>query len=124
MNPKYRPVLWGGAVGVPLVIAVACFAPAAPLWLQERRLAGKVREFSSAKTLASLSDDKLRSRIQTLARAEGFYLGFEDIVLVYGTDKKQSFEVPKQVGYTLGINVPLFGIFTTRMLAVRQFDVP
>lgn len=106
----------------------AAFLPCAKILYKERELAETIKkfahtEFAPTPQSQAWSDDRLRGRVQTLARAAGFALAFEDVFVRYAADKNQTFEKPAKVGYTLSVVVPLFGFIDVPLLVVRVFDV-
>lgn len=127
------------AIGVSLSVGGVAWAlgPCLPVLLRERAFAEDVKAFAEKTltreepALARASDATLRSRLQAIARARGFSLAFEDVFVSYGPltpgeggSFSRALEGPREIGYTLPIRLPLFGIHESTLHAVRVFEVP
>ncbi|MCA2961161.1 MAG: hypothetical protein IOD12_12980 [Silvanigrellales bacterium] len=127
------------AVGVGLSIGLGlllwALAPCLPVLLRERAFAEDVKVFAE-KTLTQEpvlrrgTDAALRGRLQALARARGLSLAFEDVFVSYGSlaqgdaSGASALEGPLEIGYTLPMRLPLFGIHESTFYAARVFEVP
>lgn len=106
--------------------------PALPVLLRERGLADDVRRLAEVdvrsqapRGVRKARDPDLRRKTQALARARGFLLPLDGVVIGYArAPDDDPFEVPERIGYTLPISLPLFGFLPVAFLAVRAFDVP
>ena len=130
------PCRWAVAVALALfVLVTAALGPCVPEIWRERALAEDVRmfvlrDFPKDRSLLLGDEAKLRRQLQALARAQGFTLALPEVVVAYAsraqdavTDKIHAFEAPAEIGYTLPITLPLFGIFEYAAVAVRVFGV-
>jgi|GEM_PF-5528819 len=126
----------GGLVSAGIaIVALAALGPCLPEIWQERALAEDVRtlayvDLPKDRSLSLGEEAKLRRKVQALARARGFTLALSEVVVAYAdtaqdavSDKFQAFEAPAEIGYTLSITLPLFGIFEYAAVAVRIFGV-
>ena len=122
-------------VGLSLSLVLWALGPCLPVLLRERAFAEDVKGFA-AQTLTQKpvlrrgTDAALRARLQALARARGLSLAFEDAFVSYGSMAQgnasgaRALEGPQEIGYTLPIRLPLFGIHESTFYAVRVFEVP
>lgn len=123
-------------IGMVVCVAFAAWAvgPCLPVLLRERAFAEDVKVFAKETlkqepALRRGTDAALRSRLQALARAHGFTLAFEDVFLSYGTLTREggepalALEGPREIGYTLPMRLPLFGIYESTFVASRAFEV-
>jgi hypothetical protein len=103
-----------------LGIATAALAPLLPVLMAEARLSDEVERLCETKGLQNLDDGVLRSRLQALARKQGFHLEFGDIFLQYlGKTQDEKLPSPSRIGYTLPMELRLFGFVPWRVVAVR-----
>ena len=132
---------------LPVPIAFVVVAPCVPFFWRERALADDVKILAektlpAEPTLRRAADADLRRRLQSLARARGFALAFNEAYLEYGQPSRagepvsggdpssdgdvplaDAFEGPRRIGYTLPIKLPLFGTNEYTLSAVRVFRV-
>jgi hypothetical protein len=100
--------------------AAAALVPTLPVLMAEARLSDGVERFCETKGLQDLDDAVLRSRLQALAREQGFHLEFGDIFLQYfGKAQDEKLPSPSRIGYTLPMELRLFGFVPWRIVAVR-----
>ncbi len=117
------PVLWLFLFFVLLI--GGALAPATPKLWGESRFSHAVQKWAAeGKEIAGLPEQTIRSHIQAIAREKGFHIEFEDIVVRYRDAREgETMPVPVEVGYTLPLELSLFGFFPWQIVAVRVHPI-
>jgi hypothetical protein len=117
---KKHPVVIVFLVFVALLVGAVL--PAMPRLWAEIELSGWVQHWASQTQVAGVSEGHIRSRVQAMAREKGFHLEFSDIVVQYRDAPEEGLlPVLAEVGYTLPMELSLFGVLPWRVVAVRIY---
>jgi hypothetical protein len=115
---KKNPALWVFLAFAMLL--AAALGPAVPLLWAESKLSRAMQTWAGETDVQGLTEPQLRSRVQSLAREQGLHLEFSDIVVQYRDTKGEGLvQLPREVGYTLSLELPLFGVWFWNVVAVR-----
>jgi hypothetical protein len=127
VSARRRRVRYSVVVGT-LLVALLGVAPTVPVLIAESQLADAVEGFASSAEIMKLDDTSIRSRVQQLARNHGFHIEFDDVFVRYlsssqGAPGSASLPPPTNLGYTLPMELPLFGLLRRSVVGLRYFPI-
>lgn len=108
-----------------LMIPLGILVPGYPQLYAERELAEDLQDSGREGTLDGLKDLELRRALQKMARARGFHLSTEDVIVNVSSESKSLRPVDEisGVGYTLVLTLPVFWLFDFEIVAVRSVNI-
>ncbi len=99
---------------------VAAFAPTLPTLVAEARFSNAVENLGKSADFRGITDGALRTRMQGLARERGLHIEFEEMFIQYlGKRHNETMPQPSRLGYSLPLELRLFGFLPWRIVAVR-----
>jgi hypothetical protein len=127
VSSRRRRVRYSVIVGT-LLVALSGVAPTVPVLMLESQLADAVEGFANSPEIMRLDDSSIRSRVQQLARSYGFHIEFDDVFVRYLSSSQEasstgSFPPPTNLGYTLPMELPLFGLLRRSVVGLRYFPI-